>query len=88
MRIRASSVILILIKGKVHLASVLLLQLPVLIIYLKASIDLREGRLLNLLQLCLKLLLKVDFGPILELILHLLHLEHLLGVDHLIFPLH
>lgn len=42
MRMRSSPVILILIEGKVHLASVFLLQLSVFIIDLEASIDLRE----------------------------------------------
>lgn len=88
MRMRSSSVILILIEGKVHLASVFLLQLPVFIIDLEASIDLRERRLPDLLQLCLKLLLKVNLGLVLEFVLHLFHLKHFLGVYHIVFSLH
>lgn len=88
MRVRTPPIILILIEGKIHPPSVFLFQLPIFIIDLEAGIDLRERRLLNPLQFCLKLLLKVDFSLILEFILHLLHFEHFFGVDHLPLSFH
>lgn len=88
MRMRSPAIILLLIKGKIHLPSVLLFQLTIFIIDLEAGIDLRERRLPGALQLRLKLLLKVDLSLILELILQLFHFEHFFRIDHLSFPFH
>lgn len=88
MRMRAPPIILILIEGKIHPSTVFLFQLPIFIIDLEAGIDLRERLLLDPFQFRLKLLLKVDFSLILELILHLLHFEHFFWIDHLSLTFH
>jgi hypothetical protein len=78
--VSASSIVVLLIEGKVDLSPILFPKFFVLIVDMEARVDLLKRILLKLLDLILKFLLKVHFGFVLELVLGLLHLKHLLRV--------